>query len=283
MHWTTLVSAEALYAALGDPDLRIVDARFLLGDAQAGRRAWLAAHVPDAGYVHLDDDLSDHRKPASEGRHPLPDADVFCSVLERLGIDAQSQVVVYDTADGAMAAARFWWLLRLLGHQRVAVLDGGFVRWQGLGFPAQAEPPALRPGRYRATFDASGIASADEVMAGSGRARGWLLDARAPERFRGDVEPIDAVAGHIPGARNRPFSLNLSGGVFRDARQLRADFSRLIDGYQPDEVVLSCGSGVTACHNLLAMEVAGLPGARVYAGSWSGWISDPSRPVATGD
>ena len=141
----------------------------------------------------------------------------------------------------------------------------------------------MRPGSYRATFDASGIANADEVMAGSGRAPGWLLDARAPERFRGDVEPIDAVAGHIPGARNRPFSLNLSGGVFRDARQLRADFSRLIDGYQPDEVVLSCGSGVTACHNLLAMEVAGLPGARVYAGSWSGWISDPSRPVATGD
>ena len=285
MNWTTLISAEELATQMGAPSLRIVDARFVLagGDAEAGERAWRTAHLAGAGYVHLDRDLSDHGKPVSEGRHPLPDADAFCATLERLGITSESQVVVYDAVDGAMAAARFWWLLKLLGHQRVAVLDGGFARWTVLGLPVETESPPVLQGRYRASYDPAKIASTDEVAQRLGEPAGWLLDARAPERFRGEVEPLDPVAGHIPGALNRPYSENLLDGRYRPAETLRREFTALLAGRAPGDVLLSCGSGVTACHNLLAMEHAGLHGARVYASSWSGWISDPSRPVATRD
>jgi len=283
MHWTTLVSAEALNAALDDPNLRVVDARFQLGDAAGGRRAWQQSHLPNAGYVHLDDELSDHGKPASEGRHPLPEAEAFCQTLERLGISADSQVVVYDAAEGAMAAARLWWLLKLCRHERVAVLDGGLARWLALGLPVQTDDCLPSPGHYQATFDSSLIASVEDVIDGLRQASACLLDARAPERFRGEIEPIDPVVGHIPGARNRPYLQNLASGVFRDAEELRREFTDLLAGRRPDETILSCGSGVTACHNLLAMEHAGLHGAHVYAGSWSGWISDGTRPVATGD
>jgi thiosulfate/3-mercaptopyruvate sulfurtransferase len=287
MNWTTLVSAEALAAALGDPALRLVDARFTLAGADAGpdvgENAWRAAHLPGAGYAHLDRDLSDHRKPASEGRHPLPEAADFCAVLQRLGISPGDQVVVYDGADGAMAAARFWWLLRLLGHQRVAVLDGGFARWQQLGLPLETVAPEVFPGQYDGQFDLRQIATAEEVLRRQGEAPGWLLDARAPERFRGEVEPLDRRAGHIPGALNRPYAQNLELGRMRPAEALREEFGRLLGQHTPDEVLLQCGSGVTACHNLLAMEHAGLHGARIYAGSWSGWVSDPARPVATGE
>jgi len=285
MSWTTLVSAEDLASQLGDPSLRIVDARFILagGDADAGERAWRDSHLPGAGYVHLDRDLSDHRKPASEGRHPVPEADAFCATLERLGISPASQVVVYDAGDGAMAAARFWWLLRLLGHQRVAVLDGGFARWTELNLPVTRETPSMLPGKYDAKFQREQIATADDVAKRLDEAPGWLLDARAPERFRGDVEPLDRVAGHIPGAVNRPYMQNMSGGRYLSPDVLRREFSALLAGRSPSDVLLNCGSGVTACHNLLAMEHAGLHGARIYAGSWSGWISDPSRPIATGD
>ena len=285
MNWTTLVSAQALQAALAEPELRIVDTRFVLADSAAGESAWREAHIPGAVYASLDRDLSDHRKPASEGRHPLPDAADFCATLERLGIDAQSQVVVCDAADGAMAAARLWWLLRLLGHQRVAVLDGGLARWTALGFALETTPPTPRQGQghYRAQFDRNRIADASEVAARVHDAPGWLLDARAPERFKGLVEPLDRVAGHIPGARNRPYSQNLADGMMDSRENLRAGFATLLQDTEPSRVVLSCGSGVTACHNLLAMEHAGLHGARVYAGSWSGWISDPARPIATGD
>jgi len=284
MNWTTLVSAEDLAAQLGEPSLRLVDARFVLagGDADAGEIAWLNGHLPGAGYVHLDRDLSDHHKPASAGRHPLPDAGAFCATLERLGISADSQVVVYDAADGAMAAARFWWLMKLLGHQRVAVLDGGYARWIALGLPVETGAAALPEGHYSASYDLEKIASVDDVTRRLGDPAACLLDARAPERFRGDVEPLDRVAGHIPGALNRPYAQNIADGRFRAPADLRREFTALLDGRRPSEVVLSCGSGVTACHNLLAMEHAGLHGARVYAGSWSGWISDPARPVATG-
>ncbi len=284
MKWTTLVSAEELASALHDPSLRIVDARFVLagGDAEAGERAWRAAHLPGAGYVHLNRDLSDLQKPAGEGRHPLPDAAAFCATLERLGINPDSQVVVYDAADGAMAAARFWWLMKLLGHQRVAVLDGGFARWTALGFPVDADDCAYPRGTYRANFDTSMIASTAEVARRSSSSDGCLIDARAPERFRGEVEPLDPVAGHIPGASNRPYTENLADGRMRAPEALRDEFSALIGATLPRDVVLSCGSGVTACHNLLAMEHAGLHGARIYTGSWSGWVSDPVRPVGKG-
>lgn len=280
MNWNTLVDAEALAARIGEKDLRLVDARFALGDADAGENAWRQSHLPGAGYAHLDRDLSDHGKPASEGRHPLPEASAFCATLERLGITPEMQVVVYDGSDGAMAAARFWWLMKLLGHQRIAVLDGGFARWTALGLPVETIPPAITPGRYRAGFDESKIARTEEIQQRLGELPGWLLDARAAERFRGEVEPIDRVAGHIPGALNRPFSVNLEAGHFRAPEVLRGEFSALLGAHAPSDVVLSCGSGVTACHNLLAMEHAGLLGARIYAGSWSGWISDPSRPIA---
>jgi thiosulfate/3-mercaptopyruvate sulfurtransferase len=285
MNWTTLVSAQELATQLGAPGLCIVDARFVLAgaDPEAGERAWRDSHLPGAGYVHLDRDLSDHRKPASFGRHPLPEATDFCRVLERLGISSDSQVVVYDAADGAMAAARFWWLLKLLGHERVAVLDGGFARWAALGLPLESIPTQIAPGQYHAVFDAAKIAVTAEIQARAGEPRGWLLDARAAERFRGEVEPLDRIAGHIPGAVNRPYSANLRDGVFVPAAELRGQFAALIGAHHPDEVVLSCGSGVTACHNLLAMEYAGLHGARIYAASYSGWCSDPSRPIATDD
>jgi thiosulfate/3-mercaptopyruvate sulfurtransferase len=192
-------------------------------------------------------------------------------------------VVVYDAGDGSMAAARLWWLLRLIGHANVRVLDGGFAAWQAAGLPVTTELPqvtGLPP--YPGHFDRSQIASAEQVQARLKHAPGWLIDARAGERFRGEVEPLDPVAGHVPGAVNRPFALNVHDGRLRPADDLRAALQPLLGTHAPEEVVLMCGSGVTACHLLLAMEAAGLEGARIYADSWSGWVSDPSRPVATG-
>ena len=283
MNWTTLVSPAELAARLGEPGLVLVDCRNVAGgaDTGAGRRAWREAHLPGAGYAHLDEDLSDKRKPASEGRHPLPEAADFGALLGRLGIGPDDQVVAYDAGDGAMAAARLWWLLRLFGHSRVAVLDGGLAAWQAAGLPLDARTPAPKPA-YPGRFDPDAVLGSDAVQARLGEAPGWLLDARAPERFRGEVEPLDPVAGHIPGALNRPFQANLREGRFLPPAELRAGFEALLAGRSPDSVVLSCGSGVTACHNLLAMEHAGLHGARIYAPSWSGWVSDPARPVATG-
>jgi thiosulfate/3-mercaptopyruvate sulfurtransferase len=286
MNWSTLVGAQELAARLGDPGLRVVDARFVLAGADpgAGEAAWREAHVPGAVYAHLDRDLSDHRKPASQGRHPVPEAVDFVATLARLGVGPEHQVVVYDAGDSAMAAARVWWLLRLLGHRRVAVLDGGWRQWQALGLPVDndtaAPPPAAH---FEPHFDEAQLARSEEVADRLHDAPGWLLDARAPERFRGEVEPLDRVAGHVPGARNRPYLENLRDGLFRPPAELRTEFAALIGATSPSRVLLSCGSGVTACANLLAMEHAGLHGARVYAESWSGWISDPARPVATGD
>jgi thiosulfate/3-mercaptopyruvate sulfurtransferase len=286
MNWTTLVSAEELSSNLGDPSLRIVDARFVLAGAapDAGEAAWREAHLPGASYVHLDRDLSDHRKPAAFGRHPLPEASDFVALLSRLGIGPGHQVVVYDAGDGAMAASRMWWLLKLLGHDRVAVLDGGYARWAKLGLPVTAEIAALAPAAsgFAPRFDDAMIAGDEEVSARLGEAPGWIIDARAGERFRGEVEPLDRVAGHIPGARNRPYAANLRDGVYLPPEELRAAFAPLLGSRSPAQVLLNCGSGVTACANLLAMEHAGLRGARIYAGSWSGWISDPSRPIETG-
>jgi thiosulfate/3-mercaptopyruvate sulfurtransferase len=285
MSWTTLVSVDALRGHLDAPDLVVVDARFGLGDAGAGEADWRASRLPGARYAHLDSDLSDRSRPAGEGRHPLPSFAGFSAKLGAWGIAPDTQVVAYDAGDGAMAAARLWWLLRLVGHRQVAVLDGGFAAWLADGAPVETGEPAMPGdvGPYPAQgFDASQIATTAEVAARFAQAPGWLLDARNGERFRGEVEPIDRVAGHVPGARNRPYVDNLRGGRFRPADELRAEFLELTGHRDPREVLLSCGSGVTACHNLLAMEASGLAGARIYAPSWSGWISDPERPVATG-
>ena len=286
--WQQLVAAPALAAVLDHPDLRLVDARFAaaaLADPQAAqlaRQAYTQSHLPGAVYADLNTDLSDLGRPGL-GRHPLPEADAFARTLGRWGIAPHTQVVVYDAGDGSMAAARLWWMLGLLGHRRVAVLDGGLAEWRRLGLPetnAAAVPSAQPP--YPQGFDASRIADADEIAARLHEAPGWLLDARAGERFRGEVEPIDPVAGHVPGAINRPLGQNLRDGRLRPPQELRAELEPLLHGRDPREVVLMCGSGVTACHLLLALEHAGLHGARVYAGSWSGWIADPARPRASG-
>jgi thiosulfate/3-mercaptopyruvate sulfurtransferase len=293
--WTTLVDVESLAARLRSDEvqlidargtastaLRLVDARFSLADAQSGAASYAAGHLPGAVYADLNRDLSDLEK-KGHGRHPLPDSDVFGATLGRWGIGPQTQVVVYDAADGSMTAARLWWLLRLIGHRNVAVLDGGVAAWQAAGLPLESDVPevaALAP--YPGQFDETQIVSADEVAARLAQASGWLFDARAGERYRGEVEPLDRVAGHVPGAINRPFGRNVVDGRFRPAAELRAELEPLLAGYAPAETVAMCGSGVTACHLLLAFEIAGLNGMRVFSDSWSGWSSDASRPVATG-
>lgn len=278
--WTTLVQVEALAPALGDADLVVLDCRFSLADPDAGERAWRASHVPGARYAHVDRDLSDHGK-RGQGRHPWPDADAFTARLGACGVAPTRRVVAYDDGDGAFAA-RLWCLLRALGHREVAVLDGGWARWNALGLPVDDAVPAPKPATYAATFDHARLLDADATQRHLD-AGGLLVDARAAERFRGEVEPIDPVAGHVPGAVNRPYAANLADGRFKPAAQLREEFEALLGGRAPADMVAMCGSGITACHHLLAMAHAGLPGARLFTGSWSGWISDPSRPVATGD
>lgn len=277
--WTTLVQAETLAIALGRDDLAIVDCRFSLVDPAAGERAYLQGHVPGAVYAHLDRDLSDHRK-RNAGRHPWPDVEDFTDSLGRWGISRLQQVVAYDDGDGAHAA-RLWFLLRALGHEKVAVLDGGWARWTALGLPVATQiNPRMRTG-YTAHFDRERLLNADQVQE---RLSGGdlLVDARAADRFRGDNEHIDRIGGHVPGARSRPYADNLVDKCFKPPVQLAAEFRELLGNHEPEETIVMCGSGVTACHHLLAMERAGIKGAKLFTGSWSGWISDPARPIATG-
>ena len=279
MNALTLISPEELGSRLGSEGLLVVDCRFDLADPARAAAAYAAGHIPGAAYANLDTDLSDLNL-RGLGRHPLPEAGAFATFLGRIGFTRQLQVVAYDDAAGALAAARLWWLLRLIGHARVAVLDGGFGTWTKAGLPLDGVRVERAGTRVEAAYDASQLVAADALR--SLDTDMLLLDARAAPRFRGEVEPIDPVAGHIPGARNRPFSDNLDGGRFKPADVLRGEFSALLGATPPERVVHMCGSGVTACHNLLAMEHAGLSGSRLYAPSWSGWISDPARPVATG-
>jgi thiosulfate/3-mercaptopyruvate sulfurtransferase len=277
--WTTLVQAETLAAALARDDLAIIDCRFALVNPGAGESAYLRGHIPGAVYAHLDRDLSDHAR-QGEGRHPWPDEAAFLAKLGRWGITPQHQVVAYDDGDGAIAA-RLWFLLRTLGHQKVAVLDGGWARWTALGLKVDSSVPAPSSLRYTGSFDRSRLLDAGQVQARM--AQGDLLvDARAADRFRGENEMIDRLGGHVPGARSRPYADNLAEGRLRSPIELAAAFRALIEGHAPEDVMVMCGSGVTACHHLLAMERAGIPGAKLFTGSWSGWISDPGRPVATG-
>lgn len=278
--WGGLIQAEDLTRMLGTADLVVMDCRFDLADPQAGARAWAAAHIAGALHADLDRDLSDHRR-HGHGRHPLPEAAALGQWLAACGISPAHRVVVYDAGDGAMAAARLWALLRLLGHHRVALLDGGLRRWLALGLPLDDRPPSASPAAYQAAYDPLAVVSTQQVLARLHETPAWLIDARAAARFRGEVEPIDPVAGHVPGALNRPYSDNLAAdGRFLAADVLRAQFEALL-GDRRDGVAVMCGSGVTACHHLLAMHVAGFSGVQWYADSWSGWISDPARPLAT--
>lgn len=275
---TTLVSSARLADRLEDPLWRVFDCRHLLNDPAAGRAAYARSHLPGAFFLHLDEDLSGPTN-GRNGRHPLPDPLLLAGKLGSAGVSAETQVVAYDDS-GGMFAARLWWLLRWLGHTRVAVLDGGIDQWIGEGRAVSTDVPTSTPAILKVDLR-DGVVSSDDVLAGLEAQYFRVIDARSPDRFRGENETLDAVGGHIPGAINRFFRDNLdAGGHFRPAIDLRREFLALLAGIDPAQVVMSCGSGVTACHNLLAMEIAGLPGARLYAGSWSEWCSDPTRPVA---
>ncbi|HEV2110808.1 MAG TPA: sulfurtransferase [Gammaproteobacteria bacterium] len=279
----TLVETEALAAHLADPAWVLFDCRDTLADPEAGPRMFAAGHIPGARHIHLGRELSGPITPDT-GRHPLPDPRVLAAALGRAGVDATTQIVAYDDVQGAFAA-RLWWLARWLGHRQVAVLNGGWQQWLAEGRPVSREPPS-HPPREFPLLDApseSWVPVADIVELVRGRKRGVLLDARAAARFRGEEESIDPVAGHVPGAVSAPFAGNIAAdGRFKSPAELRRRFEQLLSGLRPDQAISMCGSGVTACHNLLAMETAGLKGARLYAGSWSEWIRDPARPVASG-
>ena len=282
MNWNTLVDVATLAAAIGRPGMVLLDCRADLLDPAAGARLHAEGHLPGAYHADLERDLSDMSQ-AGQGRHPWPRAEDFARTLAGWGIGPETQVVAFDAGNG-MYAARAWCLLRLFGHARVAVLDGGLQAWREAGhaldtsMPAMADASDALPGR----FDPARLFDHEDVIAHLAHG-GVLVDARAPERFRGEFEPIDTRAGHVPGALNRPFADNLGAdGRFKPADVLFAEFAELLGGRTPSDLVVMCGSGVTACHHLLAMAHAGLHGARLYKGSWSGWISDPARPIATG-
>jgi thiosulfate/3-mercaptopyruvate sulfurtransferase len=278
---TTLVSVDELAAHLEDAQWIACDCRHDLADYHAGRRAYARAHIPGARFLHLDEDLSGP-KTGRNGRHPLPHPITLTLRLGALGIDNGKQVVAYD-ASGGCYAARLWWMLRWVGHTRVAVLDGGWEAWMQAGLPVTAKLPELRPTSYNPSLQPQAAVDARAVLAGVRDGSLGVIDARSPDRFRGENETLDPVAGHIPGAANRFFRGNLAAdGRFKPADELRREFAALLGGRDPRTVVHQCGSGVTACHNLLAMEVAGLSGSRLYPGSWSEWVSDPSRPFARG-
>ena len=277
----TLIEAEALASLLGDARLRVFDCRFDLARPAYGRAAYADEHVPGAIFADLNTDLSAPAT-ATSGRHPLPAPEEFAARLRAWGVNADSRVVAYDDSNGAYAA-RLWWMLRWLGHDEVAVLDGGMRRWLQLGLPLTEDVPAPAPGNFVARPRPGMAVAAADVLSASTSPAVRILDARAPERYRGEVEPIDQVAGHVPGARNHPFGMSLdSQGRFQPPQVLRDTLAASLGGVAPESTIVYCGSGVTACHVLLALEHAGLAGARLYPGSWSEWSRDPSRPVATG-
>ena len=282
-HYTTLISAtnlaERLAAAPGS--VFVIDCRFDLANPEAGAKAYAEGHVPGAQYLSLDHDLSGP-KTGVNGRHPLPDRAKLVAVLAARGLKQGQQVVAYDS-QGGMYAARAWWLLRWLGHDAVALLDGGLQAWQAAGYALSQDVASQSPGDFKAGAPLAVTFDVQAVERNLGTHERVVIDARAADRYRGENETLDAVGGHIPGALNRFFKDNLTAdGRFKPAHSLREEFQAMLPGIAPDHVVLQCGSGVTACVNALAMEVAGLHGAALYAGSWSEWSSNPARPVATG-
>jgi thiosulfate/3-mercaptopyruvate sulfurtransferase len=294
VEFKTLIDAATLRTVIGAPpspsSLVVLDCRFDLTAFEAGFRAYLAGHIPTARYLDLNRDLSAPVSAAS-GRHPLPSPQMLAARLEALGVREHTQVVVYDEMNGSFAA-RAWWLMRWLGHLQVAVLDGGMKAWRAAGGtlepggtdePRDSERPAASPPVPAPWVDPQAVVGSTELVQLLKEGRRLLVDARAPERFAGTVEPIDPVAGHIPGAVNHPFSANLADdGRFLPAAELERRWHERLNGVSPADTMVMCGSGVTACHNLLALQIAGLPGAKLYAGSWSEWIRDPKRPVARG-
>lgn len=277
--FTTIVNAEELQNHISESDWVVFDCRFNLADTSAGKNAYLEGHIPGAIYLDLDQDLSSPITPET-GRHPLPDLERFVDRLARAGVSNNTQVVVYDDCAGAMAA-RCWWLLRLVGHKAVSVLDGGLAAWQSLGGQINDHIPQPTFTVYTSSLQQNQNLTVAEVEQALDAQSIYLVDARAAERYRGEVEPIDPIAGHVPSALNRPLTDNLAEGKFKPVAQLREEWLKVLGDKPIEAVVHMCGSGVTACHNQLAMEIAGLSGSRVYSGSWSEWIRDPARPIAT--
>lgn len=284
MSHAQLLSAAELAARLDQPDLRILDCRFALEDPAYGALHYEQGHIPGARYADLERDLSGPVQKGVTGRHPLPDPARLVERLRAWGIDDDSQVVLYDDGPGAFAA-RAWWLLAWLGKRDgVFLLDGGLKAWRAADLPLTAERPAVVPGHFGGQPDPSLLVDAEALRRRLDDPQLTLIDARALPRFCGEVEPLDPVAGHIPGARCAAFTDNLGAdGRFLPREQLRRRFAGLLDGRPAERLVAYCGSGVTACHNLFALSLAGYPLAPLYAGSWSEWLTDPSRPVATGD
>lgn len=276
MQYTTLITCKDLRDHLDNPDWAVFDCRYDLADKEAGWRAYRESHVAGATYAHVDRDLSG--PPVTDrGRHPLPTPETLNKRFSRMGIAPETQVIAYDHIGGAFAA-RLWWLLRYMGHERVAVLDGGWKTWLAAGLPVRAGEETRSPALFHGAPLREWVVFADRVLS-----QPRLIDSRDPARYRGEVEPIDPAAGHIPGAVNHFWQNNLQAdGTFKPPEQIRAGLQALYGDAAPDEVVFYCGSGVTACHNLLAAAHAGLPSPRLYAGSWSDWCSDPARPVVTG-
>lgn len=281
MAYKTLISPEELLPHLDEASWLVVDCQFDLDDPHAGLAAYLKGHIPGAVHADLERDLS-APKTGANGRHPLPTTEELIAFFARLGLTREMQVVGYDDF-GSAFASRLWWTLRYLGHDSVAVLDGGLSAWTSRGFALRAGAENRPAAAFTAAPRPQMLVHADEVVHAIGSPIVLLLDARAPERFRGEEETRDPVAGRIPGARNRLWRDNLTPEeYFRSREELKIEFETVLGGMSPDRVVAYCGSGVTGCHNLLAMEHAGLKGGRLYAGSWSEWIADPARPIAVG-
>jgi thiosulfate/3-mercaptopyruvate sulfurtransferase len=280
MAHTTLLATAELAAHLDDPGWVVFDCRHDLANPGAGEQEYARSHIPGARFLHLDRDLA---APATgkNGRHPLPDPQAFAQTLGAAGVDSGKQVVAYDAQTGVYAA-RLWWMLRWLGHEKVALLDGGYAKWTREGRPVTGALPQPVPARFDGRPRAMSV-DAGDVRSHLGRPGRILIDARSPDRYRGENETLDPVGGRIPGSINRFFRNNLDAeGCFKPAAELRQAFAALLGDAPPDAVVHSCGSGVSACHNLLAMEIAGLSGSRLYPGSWSEWCSDPGRPTEQG-
>jgi len=277
MH-TTLISTDVLAEDLANPSWLIADCRYNLNDEGWGRAQYEIAHIPGAVFVDVAHDLAGPRT-GTNGRHPLPSIEDMAATFGRLGIADATQVIAYDQEAGAFAS-RLWWMLRYLGHEAVAVLDGGFAKWmrerRSVRDGAEMRPPARFTPRVRKEMRVT----VEETLAHVNDPSVLLIDARSPERYAGKPDPLDTIYGHIPGARNRYYRQNVDdAGMMRSAGELRADFEQVLEGTPASQAVMYCGSGITACHNLLAMEHAGLRGARLFAGSWSEWESDPNRPV----
>jgi thiosulfate/3-mercaptopyruvate sulfurtransferase len=281
--FTTLIETNDVAAHLDDPNWAFVDCRFFLNHPELGRKQYLDAHIPGAVYADLDHDLSGPVTPGATGRHPLPDVDTFAATLGRWGIDEHVQVVAYDGA-GGMVAGRLWWMLNWMGHERVAVLNGDYRAWFHEGRPTRSGEETRTPRTFAPRVQAERVVNAQDVLASLNNPAVKLLDARGRDRFRGENETLDPKAGHIPGAKPAPYVENIDEkGRFLSPQELAARFDALLGDTPAEEAILYCGSGVTAAHNALAMAVAGLKMPRIYTGSWSDWITDPARPVATGD